>query len=80
MGFKLGGDGEELRAFAHVVGAKLNVATHLITSAPVGFLKIWHHLIRSSSQGGGGKRASTDHFALELDASSQGVINCDCGG
>jgi len=44
------------------------------------FRLFWHHLIRSSTQNGSGERASTDYFALKLNASSQGVINCDCGG
>jgi hypothetical protein len=36
-----------------VVGVKLNVATHLITSAPVRLIKMRHHLIRNSLQGSG---------------------------
>jgi hypothetical protein len=79
---QLGGDGEELGAdvlpllaFNFPSGINLTCRPH-----PFRRRLFRHHLIRSSSQRGGGERASTDYFALKLNASSQGVINCDCGG
>jgi hypothetical protein len=67
MGFKLGGDGEEFKP--HLV------PSGWFPTCTEPRLVLRHHLIRSSLQGGGGKRASTDYFALKLNASSQSVIN-----
>jgi hypothetical protein len=77
MGFKFGGDGQELRAFAHVVGVKLNVAKHRITSAPVGFFKVWHYLIRSSLQGSGNSSSidtSTTPLPTFIGRVARGII------
>jgi hypothetical protein len=59
-----------------LVGNGAYLLASLMTQAP----PLMFYLIGSSSQCGGGERAGTDYFALKLNASSQGVINCDCGG
>jgi hypothetical protein len=64
-GLQLGGDGEEFVSDPHPL-----IVTSLVMLISNWLGVLWHHLIRSSSQGGGGKRASTDYFALKLNASS----------
>jgi hypothetical protein len=65
MGFKFGGD---------------------VVKPIIGWINVLFICVRitqhgcSSLKGGGGERAGTDYFALKLNASSQGVINCNCSG
>jgi hypothetical protein len=49
-GLQLGGDGEEFGAGGLTL---LNLSSHGVIKEVSGGIFLWHHLIRSSSQGGG---------------------------
>jgi hypothetical protein len=64
---QFGGDGKELGAFALVVGVQLNVAMSVVAGSPIGLVKVRHHLIHSSTEGGGGNLPAGSTKAWPID-------------